>query len=133
MALISSQRYAMLLKLKMKSNILLVVLLLAVATSGCRLFEKHGTAPKPVAASSPAIVTPDSSLEAKVSSVNTVGRFVGVGFAAGQLPRLDQTFFIYRAGLKVAQVKITGPAQDNNIVADLVSGDAQVGDAVRDE
>jgi hypothetical protein len=35
--------------------------------------------------------------------------------------------------LKVAQVKITGPAQDNNIVADLVSGDAKVGDTVRDQ
>jgi hypothetical protein len=35
--------------------------------------------------------------------------------------------------LKVAEVKVTGPQRDNNIVADLVSGDAQVGDEVRDQ
>jgi len=54
-------------------------------------------------------------------------------FASGQLPGLQQTLFVYRAGLKVAEVKITGPQQENNIVADLVSGDAQVGDTVRDQ
>ena len=79
------------------------------------------------------MVTPDTSLEAKVISVNTVGRFVVLGFSTSQLPSPGQTLFVYRAGLKVAQVKITGPQQENNIVADLVSGDAQVGDTVRDE
>ena len=32
-----------------------------------------------------------------------------------------------------AEAVSTGPAQDNNIVADLVSGDAKVGDTVRDQ
>ncbi len=121
----------MLLKLKMKTNFLLVVLLLAVATSGCSLFGKHSSQAKP-AAPQP-IVTPDASFAAKVISVNTVGRFVILSFPAGQMPKPDQALFLYRAGLKVAQVKITGPQQENNIVADLVSGDAQVGDTVRDE
>jgi hypothetical protein len=49
------------------------------------------------------------------------------------MPKMDQTLFIYRAGLKTAEVRITGPQQDSNIVADLVSGDAQVGDTVRDQ
>ncbi len=35
--------------------------------------------------------------------------------------------------MKVGEVKITGPQQDNNIVADLVTGEAQVGDDVRDQ
>jgi hypothetical protein len=35
--------------------------------------------------------------------------------------------------LKVAEVKITGPQQESNIVADLVSGDARAGDTVREE
>jgi hypothetical protein len=116
----------------MKSNFLFIILLLAATVSGCSLFQKHAPASKP-AATAPPIVTPDSSLEAQVISVNTVGRFVVLSFNTGQLPKADQTFFLYRAGLKVAQVRITGPAQDSDIVADLVSGDAQVGDAVRDE
>ena len=123
----------MLLKLKMKSNFLFVVLLLTLATSGCSLFGKHGSKPQPAAASPQPIVTPDASLEAKVISVNTVGRFVILSFPASQMPKPDQSLFLYRGGLKVAQVKITGPQQDNNIVADLVSGAAQVGDTVRDE
>jgi hypothetical protein len=133
MALIFSHGCAMLWKLKMKSKFLFVVLSLAFATSGCSLFGKHGTAAKPAVATPQAIVTPDSSLEAKVVSVNSVGRFVVLSFSAGQLPKPDETLFIYRAGLKVAQVKITGPQQENDIVADLVSGDVQVGDAVRNE
>ena len=34
--------------------------------------------------------------------------------------------------MKVGEVKITGPERDNNIVADLVTGEAQVGSEVRD-
>ena len=56
-----------------------------------------------------------------------------LSFPVGQMPRLDQTLFLYRNGLKVAEVKVTGPQRDNNIVADLVTGDAQVGDEVRDQ
>jgi hypothetical protein len=80
-----------------------------------------------------AIVTPDTSLLAKVVAANEVGRFVVVGFPSNQVPKLQQSLFLYRAGLKVAEVKVTGPQSENNIVADLVSGDAKVGDIVRAE
>jgi hypothetical protein len=79
------------------------------------------------------IVTPDNSLAAKVASYNSVGRFVVLSFSVGQMPKMDQTLFLYRAGLKVGEIKITGPQRDNNIVADLVSGEATVGDEVRDQ
>jgi hypothetical protein len=49
------------------------------------------------------------------------------------MPKVGQTMFLYRAGMKVAEVKIAGPQQENNIVADLVSGDPQVGDMVRSD
>jgi hypothetical protein len=35
--------------------------------------------------------------------------------------------------LKVAEVKITGPQQETSILADIVSGDADLGDTVRDQ
>jgi len=50
-----------------------------------------------------------------------------------QLPKVEQTLFLYRGGLKVAEVRITGPQSEGNIVADLVAGEAQVGDTVRDQ
>ena len=56
-----------------------------------------------------------------------------LGFPVGQMPKMDQTFFLYRADLKVGEVKITGPQRDNNVIADLITGEAQVGDEVRDQ
>ncbi len=93
----------------------------------------HKVAPMAVAEPAPTIVTPDNSLTARVVSYNSVGRFVVLSFPVGQMPALDQSLFLYRDGLKVAEIKITGPQQDNNTVADLVTGDAQVGDEVRDQ
>lgn len=49
------------------------------------------------------------------------------------MPGMDQILFLYRAGLKVAEVKITGPQSGANIVADLTGGSAQFGDEVRDQ
>jgi hypothetical protein len=103
-----------------------------VLASGCRLFQHH-TTPTPAAQAPATIVTPDNSLTANVVSYNPAGRFVVLGFPVGRMPRLEQSLFLYRNGLKVGEVKVTGPQRDNNIVADLVAGEVQVGDEVRDQ
>ena len=79
-----------------------------------------------------AVVTSDTSLAGKVVSYNSAGRFVVLNFPSGQMPQMNQRLFLYRAGLKVAEVKVTGPQNDDDTVADLVSGDARTGDEVRD-
>lgn len=78
------------------------------------------------------IVTPEAMLVGTVATFNTAGRFVVLDFAVGKLPAADQTMFLYRQGLKVGEVKITGPERDHNTVADLISGEARKGDEVRD-
>ncbi|HEV2329098.1 MAG TPA: hypothetical protein VGY56_09960 [Verrucomicrobiae bacterium] len=78
------------------------------------------------------IVTPDTSLRAKVVKYNSVGRFVVLSFPLGQMPQMNQTLFVYRAGIKVGEVRITGPQRDNDIVADLTTGDAEAGDDVHE-
>jgi hypothetical protein len=88
--------------------------------------------PTAVIKPAPTIVTPDTSLAGKVVSYNDVGRFVVLNFPVGQMPKMNQRLFLYRAGLKVAEVTVTGPQSDDNTVADLASGDAQIGDDVRD-
>lgn len=40
---------------------------------------------------------------------------------------------VYRNGLKVGELKVTGPQRDNNTVADIVAGECQVGDEVRED
>ena len=114
----------------MKNSLAALLLLALVIASGCAS-QKNKAATKPAAAVKQAIVTPDVSLTAKVVSVNVVGRFVVLDFPNGQMPKLQQTLSLYRAGLKVGEVKITGPQAEDNIVADLTAGEAKVGDTVR--
>lgn len=121
---------------KMKPALFALALLLFISASGCSWLPSSPKSAKPAATATAApkpIVTPDFSLAAKVVSVNTVGRFVVLSFPAGGMPKIDQTLFLYRNGLKVAEIRVTGPQQDSNIVADLVSGEAQVGDTVSDK
>jgi len=113
-------------------------LILAALVSGCATHSAPPKQPAPqptnVSAANPEpIVTPDSSLSAKVVRFNPVGRFVVLSFPVGQMPQMGQMLCIYRAGMKVGEVKITGPQRDNDIVADLTTGDAEAGDDVRDQ
>lgn len=78
------------------------------------------------------IVTPDTILTGRVSVYNAAGRFVVLDFPIGHLPANEQLMFVFRQGLKVGEVKVTGPQRDHNTVADLVSGEARKGDEVRD-
>ena len=117
------------------------ILLLAFTLTlpGCAWTKRHlpwhhsAKTAKPATTASQTIVTPDDSLAAKVLTVNSVGRFVVLNFPEGKMPKLDQHLFLYRGGLKVAEVKIVGPRQETSIVADILSGDAQVSDTVRDQ
>jgi hypothetical protein len=128
----------------MKFSTFWLLAALGVLANGCSIFH-HQTQPASTGPSSPylapatpsaelnPIVTPDNSLTAKVASYNATGRFVVLSFPVGHLPGTDQTLFLYRDGLKVGEVKVTGPQRDNDTVADLVTGTAQVGDEVRDQ
>jgi hypothetical protein len=77
------------------------------------------------------IVTPDNALTGKVVSVNQTARFVVLSFPVGRLPAAEQQFSVYRRGLKVADIKITSQQLNEYIVADIVDGDAEAGDEVR--
>ena len=112
-------------------------------TSGCA--HKHRALqpfdPLPAATSNPlpgasnqqVIVTPGSGLAGKVVKVNNGGRFVVLNFPVGHLPSIDQRLSVYHQGLKAGEVKVSGPQLEDNVVGDLVSGNAQVGDEVRDQ
>jgi hypothetical protein len=79
------------------------------------------------------IVTPETGLSGKVVKVNAGGRFVVLSFPFGHLPAMDQHLNLYHEGLRVAEVKISGPQLEDNVIGDLISGNAQVGDDVRDQ
>lgn len=79
------------------------------------------------------IVTPGSAMKGKIASVNPGGRFVVLSFPIGVMPPAERRLHVYRAGLKVGEVKITGPQRDTHTVADLVAGECQLGDEVRED
>jgi len=109
----------------------LFALLLALSSSSCAMHPAASQPLRPTTATP--IITPDYSLAAKVVSVNTAGRFVVLSFPENLMPKVEQTLFLYRNGLKTGAVRVTGPQQESNIVADLTAGEAQVGDTVRDQ
>ena len=75
---------------------------------------------------------PDMGLVGKVASVNASLHFVVLNFPVGRMAALDQQMVLYRQGQKIGEVKITGPQQDDNIIADVISGDVEAGDEVRE-
>jgi hypothetical protein len=121
-----------------------VTVISAVLISGCA--EKKpdfppdtyvpGVSPQPGLSTSitngSLIVTLDPSAVGKVAKVDIVNRFVILNYPLGHVPSNGRQLNLYRHGLKVGEVKVTGPQQDDNTVADVVSGEAQEGDEARD-
>jgi hypothetical protein len=79
------------------------------------------------------IVTPVTAHNGRVARLNAAGQFVVLSFAVGYLPTTDQNLNVYRAGLKVGEVRVTEWRRDENVVADIVAGEAQPGDEVREK
>ena len=80
-----------------------------------------------------AIVTPVSGLAGKVTTVNLSYQFVVVTFEGGQQPLPEQKLAVYRASLKVGEIKVSRQQMGRNVVADIVAGEARAGDEVRSE
>jgi len=95
--------------------------------------KKTPATPKARGANQKPTLAPTLQLTGKVASVNSELRFVVLDFSVGDMPGINQRLGVYRAGQKVGQVKVTGPQSDTNIVADIIEGEAQVGDEVRQE
>lgn len=78
-------------------------------------------------------MVPDTGLQGKIVSVNASLRFVVVNFPVGRMAAVEQQMTVYRQGQKVGELKVTGPQQDDNIIADVTAGDGEVGDEVREK
>jgi len=70
-------------------------------------------------------------MSGKVVRTVSSGRFAVLNFPIGRMPTIEQRAEAYRQGLKVGDLRITGPQLDDNIVADILTGDVQPGDRVR--
>ncbi len=119
----------------------LLVLLIALLLAGCARNAAngpgYGTAGKPAltgetAANQNLGTAPAILLVGKVVRVEPSARFVVLNFPVGRFPALDQHLNLYRNGIKVGEVKVSAWQNDDIVVADILAGESQVGDEVRD-
>ena len=77
------------------------------------------------------IVTADASPKGRVAKVDLVAQFAVLVFPTGAVPGKDERVFVYRQGLKIGELKVTGPTDGDITVANIVAGEAQVNDEIR--
>jgi len=116
--------------MKTAIGLLGAILLLA----GCA-HQKPAPNPAPPAGSGQpkAVIKPDLRTSGRVAMVNAQARFVVISFPPGPVPPADHRLSVYRDGLKVGEVKVTGPQRENDTVADIITGDIQLHDEAREE
>lgn len=113
-----------------------------MGTAGCATKQEgYGTSDQPQAVPAggsipqkpaTAIVTPATGHRGRITSVNLTSRHVVVSYPIGiPLPLVEQRLFVYRAGLKVAELKVSKERIDVNLIADITSGECRAGDEVR--
>jgi hypothetical protein len=114
---------------------------LGLAAAGAMLLAMGCAHRQPAPNSSPApansppqpVIQPDLRASGEVEMVNDEARFVVMSFPPGAVPQSGQRLDVYRNGLKIGEVKVTGPQHENDTVADIVTGDPQLHDEVRQE
>jgi hypothetical protein len=79
-----------------------------------------------------AVISPDETAFGKILFVNSKVRFVVIGFSSDNLPQTGRRLNVYRNGLKIGEIKVTGPQQGNNIIGDILVGEARENDEVRE-
>ena len=78
-------------------------------------------------------VTLDEAVLGTVVFVDSTLRFLVMDFPVRKLPVLEQRLNVYRNDRKVGEVKVTGPGRDTTIAGDIMVGEVQVGDEVRED
>jgi len=107
----------------------------ALLLAGCVHSNPPANTPPPTDKKKPAetYITPALGPVGRVEMVNNESRFVVLSFPPGKVPPAGQTWRINHRGLKIARVKITGPQLELSTVADIVEGEANVGDEAAPE
>ena len=120
-----------LVNLEMPRSIWIIVVALSLA--GCAT-KKRAEAPASSGTwTNPPVVRPSTSISGRIDWVNAKARYVIISMPLGMMPALQSHLSVYRNGLKVAELKVSPPQQNNFTAADIVSGECQIGDEVRSD
>jgi hypothetical protein len=86
---------------------------------------------KPAGGQTNLVIAPTSSPVGRIKSASRQLKFVVIDFPVAQMPADGTLLSVFRAGTKVGEVKISGPAKGTFTVADIVSGSIETDDEVR--
>jgi hypothetical protein len=115
-----------------KKGWVFAILLIGLAL-GCRSNKGDQEAQTPQAQVNTNLTyTPVTSPQGTIKHINKLGRFVVIEFPGATLPQPDQRVFVYRNNLKVGELRISTFKEDTHCVADIVAGDPQLQDEVRE-
>jgi hypothetical protein len=102
-----------------------------VIASGCRNLPPPEPA-QPVVKQAPVrLIRPLDGQVGQVLSINTRLGFVVLDYSLTGLPRLGDVLDLWRQQSIVGRLKVSGPILNTTAVADIVSGNPQVGDLAR--
>jgi hypothetical protein len=79
------------------------------------------------------VITLSDPWGGKVAFVNPEARFVILDYSLSQMPPAGQRLTVFRQGIRVGEVRITGQPQTGYVAADITAGDIQTGDDTRRE
>jgi hypothetical protein len=117
----------------------LLVCLTALWAAGCQNGRQSHPAGTPTAGASatrhnkqaPPTIRPLGGTSGRVTSVNEALRFVVLDYSLNAIPEFGRRVPVFRGDRSVGELKITGPARDAHVVAEIVSGEPLPGDEAR--
>lgn len=69
----------------------------------------------------------------KVASVNQSARFVILDYSLSQMPPMGKRLGVYRKGVRIGEIRISGQPQNGYVAADITAGEILNGDETRRE
>jgi hypothetical protein len=115
----------------MRIAVLLVLCFMVAVFVGCRGPRAARTPEHAGTNAPPVTMTPDTALIGEVYRVNANAGIVVLRFPGGRMATAGQRLNVYRGGLKVGEVVVSGTPNDDMIAGDIAAGEANVGDVVR--
>ncbi len=77
------------------------------------------------------VITLSDPWAGKVAFVNPEARFVILDYSLSQMPPMGQRLSVFRKGVRVGEVKISGQPQTGYVAADITTGEIRIGDETR--
>ena len=107
-----------------------ILAILLVMGTGCGHSRDEIKKPSPTTKS---VMTPINRVSGHVVLVNADLKYVVVDFPTGKLPVPNQRLNVYHEGDKVAEIIISPQSRDSTFAADIVKGEVQPRDIVRED